>query len=69
MNGMAGNAMPPPPKVNTETMSLWIFLNDSIGFLSDVEHAGTRLILELDGQPMGAVIPMHGLQQLEDNNT
>lgn len=57
-----------PLKATTETISLWSFLNDSIGFLSDVQHGNTRLILTLDNIPMGAVIPMSDLQQLEDNN-
>ena len=61
--------MPTPPlNATTETISLWSFLNDSIGFLSDVQHGNTHLILTLDDKPMGAVIPMHDLQRLEENN-
>ena len=62
------NAMPPPLKATTETISLWSFINDPIGFLSDGEHAGTHLILTLDGTPMGAIVPVRDLQKLEDNN-
>ena len=47
--------MPPPVESNTETLSLWSFLADPIGFLSDVEHGGTHLILTLDGKPVGEI--------------
>ena len=57
-----------PLKATTETISLWSFLNDSIGFLSDVEHAGTHLILILDDKPMGAIVPVRDLQKIENNN-
>ena len=60
--------MPPPVESNTETLSLWSFLEDPIGFLSDVETGGTHLILTLDNKPMGAVIPVRDLQKLESNN-
>jgi len=59
--------MPPPVESNTETLSLWSFLADPIGFLSDVEHGGTHLILTLDGKPIGAVIPLSDLKKLQHN--
>lgn len=57
--------MPPPVKTNTETLSLWSFLQDPIGFLSDVQHGGTPLIITLDDKPVGAVIPFYDLQKLQ----
>lgn len=60
--------MPPPVKSSTETLSLWSFLADPIGFLSDVQHGNTRLILTLDEKPLGAIVPTRDLQQIEDTN-
>lgn len=57
--------MPPPVESNTEGLSLYSFLEDPVGFLSDVQHDGTRLILTLDGKPVGAVIPFPDLQKLQ----
>ncbi len=54
--------------ITPETLSLWSFLNDPIGFLSDVEHGDTRIILTLDNKALGAIVPVRDLQQLEDNN-
>lgn len=59
--------MPPPINTDTETLSLWSFLVDPIGFLSDVEHGGTRLILTLDDKPVGAVVPLSDLEKLQHN--
>lgn len=57
--------MPPPVKTSTETLSLWSFLADPIGFLSDVQHGGTHLILTLDSKPVGAVVPLSDLHKLQ----
>lgn len=57
--------MPPPVKTSTETLSLYSFLEDPIGFISDVQHGGTHLVLTLDGEPLGAVIPLSDLQKLQ----
>lgn len=57
--------MPPPVKTSTETLSLWSFLIDPIGFLSDVQHGGTHLILTLDEKPVGAVVPLSDLEKLQ----
>jgi len=59
--------MPPPVKTSTETLSLWSFLADPIGFLSDVQHGGTHLILTLEDKPVVAVIPLSDLQKLQHN--
>ena len=59
--------MPPPVESNTETLSLWSFLADPIGFLSDVEHGGTQIILILDDKPLGAVVPLSDLEKLQHN--
>jgi len=59
--------MPPPINTSTETLSLWSFLADPIGFLSDVQQGSTRLILTIDGKPVGAVIPLSDLKKLQQN--
>lgn len=59
--------MPLPVESNTETLSLWSFLADPIGFLSDVQHGGAHLILTLDGKPVGAVVPLSDLEKLQHN--
>ena len=58
--------MPPPVKTSTETLSLWSFLADPIGFLSDVQYDGTQIILILDDKPMGAVVPLCDLEKLQE---
>jgi len=57
--------MPTPVESNTETLSLYSFLQDPIGFISDVQQDGTHLILTLDGKPVGAVIPFYDLQKIQ----
>ncbi len=57
--------MPPPVKTSTETLSLYSFLEDPIGFISDVQHGGTHLILTLDSKPVGAVVPLYDLQKFQ----
>ena len=50
-----------------EKVDLWSFVEGAIGFMSDVTHGGTRLILILGGKEVGAVVPMSDLQKLKDN--
>ena len=52
----------------TESVDIWTFIEGSIGFLSDVTHGGTRLILTFDGQPLGCVVSMDDYQRLQQCN-
>jgi hypothetical protein len=52
-------------KPETESVDLWVFIEGAIGFLSDVTHGGTRLILTFDGQPLGCVVSMDDYQKLQ----
>ena len=56
-----------PVESKIEPLSLWSFLQDPIGFISDVQQGGTHLILTLDGKPVGAVVPLSDLQKLQHN--
>lgn len=49
----------------TESVDIWTFIAGAIGFLSDVAHGGTRLILTYDGKPLGCVVCMEDFKQLE----
>ena len=53
---------------NTESVDLWSFVAGAIGFLSDVSHGGTRLILILDGNEVGVVVPMSDFQKLQQSD-
>jgi hypothetical protein len=48
-----------------ETVDLWTFIEGAIGFVSDVEHGGTRLVLTLDNRAVCVVVPMGDFQKLQ----
>jgi hypothetical protein len=48
-----------------ETVDLWSFVQGAIGFTSDIQHGGTRLVLTLDGIPLASVVSMRDLQTLQ----
>jgi hypothetical protein len=50
-----------------ETVDLWTFIEGAIGFVSDVEHGGTRLVLTLNNRAVCVVVPMSDFQQLQQN--
>jgi len=52
---------------NTESVDLWAFIEGLIGFLSDVAHGGTRLIITVDGKDVAAVVPMSDLRRLPNS--
>ena len=58
----------PPPVSETETVDLWAFIEGAIGFLSDVAHGGTRLILTFEGEPLGCVVPMADYENLQQQD-
>jgi prevent-host-death family protein len=49
-------------------VDLWVFIEGAIGFLSDVTHGGTRLIITFDGKPLGCVVSMEDYQRLQQTN-
>ena len=55
-------------QTDVETVDVRTFVLNPIGFLSDVEHGGTRLILTIDGLALGSVVPMSDFQQLQHND-
>jgi hypothetical protein len=55
----------PSTKPETETVDLWAFVEGAIGFLSDVTHGGTRLILTYEDKPLGCVVSMEDYQKLQ----
>ena len=55
-----------PVESKTEPLSLWSFLQDPIGFLSDVAQGGIHLVLLLEGKPVGAVVPLSDLKKLQE---
>ncbi len=58
----------PSTTPETETVDLWAFVEGAIGFMSDVAHGGTRLILTFDGHPLGCVVSMEDYQRLQQGN-
>ena len=52
----------------TETVDLWTFIAGAIGFSSDVQHGGTRLLLTLDNREVCAVVPMSDYQRLQQTD-
>ena len=48
-----------------ESVDLWTFVEGAIGFLSDVTHGGTRLVITFEGKPLGCVVCMADLQRLQ----
>ncbi len=54
-----------PTRSETESVDLWVFIEGAIGFLSDVTHGGTRLILTFDGKALGCVVSMEDYQKLQ----
>jgi hypothetical protein len=55
----------PATESETESVDVWTFIEGAIGFLSDVTHGGTRLILTFDGQPLGCVVSMEDYARLQ----
>ena len=55
-------------KTEMETVDLWSFVEGAIGFMSDVSHGGTHLILTLEGKQIGAVVPMEDYLKLQNIN-
>ena len=51
-----------------ETVDLWAFVVGAVGFVADVAHGGTRLLLTLDGREMVAVVPMCDYQRLQQSD-
>jgi hypothetical protein len=48
-----------------EKVDLWSFVEGAIGFISDVECGGSRLVLTLDNREVCAVVPMGDFQRLQ----
>jgi len=48
-----------------ESVDLWTFIEGAIGFLSDVTHGGTRLVITFEGKPLGCVVCMAELEKLQ----
>jgi len=48
-----------------ETVDLWAFIEGAIGFLSDVTHGGTRLVITSDGKPLACVVCIADLNKLQ----
>ena len=48
-----------------ESVDLWAFIEGAIGFLSDVTHGGTRLVITFDGKPLVCVVCLADLQRLQ----
>jgi hypothetical protein len=58
----------PVTEPETETVDLWVFIEGAIGFLSDVTHGGTRLILTYEDKPLGCVVSMEDYERLQQSN-
>ena len=58
----------PSTEPETEFVDIWTFVEGAIGFLSDVTHGGTRLILTFDNKPLGCVVSMEDYQRLQLTN-
>ena len=48
-----------------ESVDLWTFIEGAIGFLSDVTHGGTRLVITFEGKALGCVVCMADLDRLQ----
>ena len=60
--------MPQQTQSSTESVDIWSFVEGAIGFMSDVAHGGTRLVITFDGQPLGCVVSMDDFQRLQQND-
>mgnify|MGYP001159303110 CR=1 FL=1 len=49
-----------------ESVDLWAFIEGAIGFLSDVTHGGTRLVITFEGKPLGCVVCIADLKRLQE---
>jgi len=60
--------MPQETQSSVEKVDLWSFVKGAIGFVSDVEHGGTRLVLTLDNREVCAVVPLADFQRLQQGD-
>ena len=51
-----------------EKVSLWSFVEGAIGFISDVECGGSRLVLTLDKREVCAVVTLADFQRLQQED-
>lgn len=48
-----------------ESVDVWAFTEGAFGFLSDVAHGSTRLVITIEGKPIAAVVPLEDLERLQ----
>ena len=49
-----------------ESVDLFTFVEGAIGFLSDVTHGGTRLVITFAGKPLACVVCLADLNTLQE---